>query len=183
MKKQPLTKIAKQYANALYDAALNQNKIKQVCTDVQKLETVLKDETLLKDLNSPLLNQAQKQELIAILSKTLKTNSITTNFLKILADNKHFDVLKTILKSFNDIYLQKNGMLKVLVETAESLSETQEKKLKDGLQKKLKKEIILSYKLNENLLGGLILYYNSVQIDDSIKSKLKTLEQLMKGLK
>ncbi|HCU58764.1 MAG TPA: ATP synthase F1 subunit delta [Alphaproteobacteria bacterium] len=183
MKKEPIKNIAKQYALSLFDAAEEQGKIKQVCDDIQKLEVMLKDDVILKDLNSPLIKKAQKNELIALISKTLKLNIITTNLLKVLADNKRFDVLKEIFGAFEDINLKKSGILKVLVETAEPLSATQEKKLKEGLQKKLKKDVILSYKLNENLLGGLILYYDSVQIDDSIKSKLKTMEQMMKGLK
>ncbi|MBR2300167.1 MAG: ATP synthase F1 subunit delta [Alphaproteobacteria bacterium] len=183
MKKEPIKNVAYQYALSLLNAAQEQGKIEQVYGDVLKLQNAFKDEAILKNINSPILRQTQKKELISLMVNTLKLNVLTKNFLYVLADNKRFDALNAVLEAFEDINLKKNGVTKVLVETAEPLSPTQEKKLKEGLEKKLKKDVILSYKLNENLLGGLILYYDSVQIDDSIKSKLKTMEQMMKGLK
>lgn len=50
------------------------------------------------------------------------------------------------------------------------------------MKRNLKKDVVISYVLNDNILGGLILRIGSFEIDDSLKNKLKTLENMMKGL-
>ena len=86
-----------------------------------------------------------------------------------------------IAKSFDNKYSALSGITDVIVETVQPLSDKQSQKLKDGLEKKLKKEVRLQYRLNENLLGGLILYVGSTQIDDSVSSKVNTIAKMMKG--
>jgi len=183
MIKQPLNKTTEQYAKALFEVANEKKSVTKVLKDIKNIQNAVPDKNLLQYLNSPLLKESQKKELIQTFSKLLKLNIITKNFLNVLVKDGHLNDLETILNAFNNINLKKNNMINVFVETAEPLSEIQEKRLKLGLEKKLKKEVILSYKLNENLLGGLILYYDSIQIDDSLEHKLKNIETIMKGLK
>lgn len=183
MKRQSRLEVAKKYAVALWETAAQDDNMLKVFQDVQKLQTACRDQTLLKKLNMPLLSKTQKDDLVSTIAKSLNLNIITKNFLTVLIENRRFDVLENVLNTFKDIYFQKNNILKVVVETAQPLNNNQEQKLKTGLEKKLKKEVWLSYKLNENLLGGLTLYYDSVQIDDSLKNKLNTIQQVMKGLK
>ncbi len=183
MKKENIRKQIQNYASALFQTAMAENAVDALKKDIQYLNTALSDNAVLKQLNSPILKDAQKKESIDFLSKKANLNKITHQFLYILAENKELNLLPEISGAIDDFILEKEGFLKILVETVQPLSATQEKKLKEGLEKKLKKEVILSYKLNENLLGGLILHYHSMEIDDSIRGKLNTLEKLMKGLK
>lgn len=183
MKQENITKRVQNYAEALFKTASDQNNLHAIHEDLKNLREAFGENNLQKELNSPILKESQKKELFNLLDKKFRLNRTTFNFLYILAENSNIDLISQIIDTFDDMVLQKEGFLKVLVETAQELTQAQEKKLKDGLEKKLKKEVILSYKLNENLLGGLILHYQSIQIDDSLKSKLSTLEKLMKGLK
>ena len=89
--------------------------------------------------------------------------------------------LQSVLDVFNNRFLDYQGIVKVVIETVQPLTKAQEQILIKGLEKKLKKEVILDYKLNESLLGGLILHIGSIEIDDSVLNKLKTLENMMKG--
>ena len=183
MKQENITKRVQNYAEALFKTASDQNNLHAIHEDLKNLREAFRENNLQKELNSPILKESQKKELFNLLDKKFHLKQTKLYFLYILAENSNIDLISQIIDTFDDMVLQKEGFLKVLVETAQELTQAQEKKLKDGLEKKLKKEVILSYKLNENLLGGLILHYQSIQIDDSLKSKLSTLEKLMKGLK
>ena len=109
--------------------------------------------------------------------------NISLNFLRTLAKENAFCHFKDIADVFRGKVLSYLGGAQILVETAQNLTKEQEERLISGLTAKLKKKIYLTYKLNENLLGGLILHYDSIQIDDSVLNKLKTIENMMKGLK
>lgn len=183
MKKKSLKVTAKKYAEALFDAAKEKQDLTTVFQNLNDLQNVLGDQTLLKNLDSPLLQKEQKKEIISLISKKLQLTDTTTNFLHLLTDDRCFGIFNDILQDFEKMYMQDAGIVQVSVQTVMPLTQTQEKKLKEGLSKKLKKEVVLSYKLNENLLGGLILDYNSTQIDDSVLSKLSAIEELMKGVK
>ena len=61
------------------------------------------------------------------------------------------------------------------------LTETQDKNLKTNLKNFLKKDVLINYHINPDIMGGLVVSYNSEMIDDSLKGKLNRLETIMKG--
>ena len=86
-----------------------------------------------------------------------------------------------IAAEFEHLILTDNKIAQVFIETAQMLSKKQEEKLIKGLRIKLKQDVVLKYKLNENILGGLVLRIDSLQIDDSLAHKIKTFNNIMKG--
>ena len=164
--------ISKNYAKALYDAAVCDTLSDPVMEDTQKLVDLFSNPSLIKDLKSPLLGTQRQKELLRELSDKLSLSQITTNFLYVLADNGRLSFLNDILKAYQKIYLKEKNIIEVEVETAVLLDEKQIKTLTKGLKQKLKKEIVLHQKLNEHILGGLILRYLSYEIDDSLLCKI-----------
>ena len=89
--------------------------------------------------------------------------------------------MRKILDCFKHLDLQKRGILEVSAESVQELSDKQKQKLEKGLEKALNTPIIVNYKINPAILGGLSIQYNSVKVDDSVAGKLQRLEQIMKG--
>ncbi len=174
--------ISKNYAKALYQTATNEALRSEIINDIQKLLDFFKQTNLKKDLTNPILGKSNQKELLTILSRELNLSLIFKNFLCVLADNGRLHLLKSICDAYQKIYLKEKDIIEVEVETAISLTDAQVQTLTKGLTKKLKKEIILHQKLNEQILGGLILRYQSFEIDDSIKGKIQAVEKMMKGL-
>lgn len=177
MPKPSTVKIAETYADALFKAATDENVIEIVGKDMAVL--ALTDNLSL--LSSPFLKQKDQDDVLNLLSKKCGLNKTTVSFLRLLISNKVLNHFNDIAQSFSNKYSTFLGITEVIVESVQPLSETQAQKLKNGLEKKLKKQINLQYRLNENLLGGLILYIGSVQIDDSIATQIKTIAKMMKG--
>ena len=178
MKKDSKIKISQTYARALFEAALAANNIERV----QKEMVLLKDVEDLKKIASPFLDGAARGEIIELLKNKADLSDTTAHFLELLAEKKVLAYFADIAEAFEKEVLNHNDVAQILIETVQPLSKNQHEKLVSGLKKKLKKEVHLSYKLNENLLGGLILHYGSLQIDDSVLHKLTAIENTMKGL-
>lgn len=178
MKKPSKIKILKNYARALFDAALKADVLEKVQKDMAFLQSIKE----IKDIGSPLIEKEKQIELIDMLAKKSGIDQTTIRFLKLLLENNELGLLQDIKAQFDDMILSHNAVQKVVVETAQALTTRQEEKLIRGLRRRLKKDVAVSYVLNENLLGGLILRMGSLEINDSLKNKLETLENIMKGL-
>ena len=180
MKKVSKTAVAKNYAQALYDAARSKGLADVVSQDCRKLSGAL-TVSAIKTLNNPAWRKSEKQETIREISKVLGLSEPTTNFLELMAQNRRLNDLNTALEQFEHIYLKENGIMEINVECVQKLSAAQEKKLQQGLEKKLGQKTAIYYNINPEILGGLVVQYGSVRIDDSFIGKLNRLEQIMKG--
>lgn len=182
MKKDSKTKIASTYALALYEGAEERKSTFKVNEDIEKLLAVVnQDKDFVKYLSNPVWVSDSKKEALNEISKKLSLCSETLNCLNVIIDNNRFGEFIEILNGFKRIYYTKNGFVEVEVQSVKNLSLEQDKKLKSNLETILNKKVVVSYEIKPELLGGLVVKYNSMMIDDSIKGKLNRLEIMMKG--
>ncbi len=182
MKKASKTKIARVYAQALYDAAIEMKSVEKVKADVEKLKSLTAQDTSLEEyLANPLWSENDKRDILRKTAKSLQLSEETLNCLEVVAENRRSSDLSLILDNFNKVYYQKNGIAEVDVETVKKLSASQDKKLKKTLEKILGKKVAVSYSLNPAVLGGLRIRSGSTMFDDSLAVKLNYLENVMKG--
>lgn len=180
MKKVSKIAIAKNYAQALFDAAADKNLLKETFQDCKKLAENF-NVSELKALNNPAWQTQDKNEVMKQIAKTLELSQPSANFLTLLAQNRRLDVLKAALEQFKHIYYKENGVCEINVESVQKLTSEQEKRLQQNLEKILEQKIVVNYNINPDILGGLVVQYGSVRIDDSLSGKLNRLEQIMKG--
>lgn len=171
-------KIEKKYARGLFEAACAAGVLEKVRENMHALKEIQN----ISRIDSPYLNPNQQAELIGILKEKLGLEKQTTDFLNLMAQYNALGRLPNVVAQFDDLVLAYKGIEKIVVETVQPLTPRQDEKLVRELKKKLKKDVAVSYVLNENLLGGLVLHIGSKEIDDSLKKKLSTLENMMKGL-
>ncbi len=182
MRKVSKSKIATTYALALYEAAVEKTAVSKVYDDVQKLQLeISKDVNFIKYFANPLWGNEAKFEALQSIALKMKLKPETRSCLKVIAENGRFAELKEILQAFIHLYHKKNNIAEVEVQSAQSLSATQMKKLESVLEKNLSKKVLVSYQVKPEILGGLKVKYGSNMIDDSILGKLNRIEQVMKG--
>ena len=172
------------YATSLYEGAEECKKLPQVRSDVEVLQDILTESD--KDfvlLNNPIWPLNAKTEIAASISDKLKLSKPAANLLKILIENHRVDDLGLILNQFKEYYNKKQNIADVTVETVTELSAAQDEKLKQKLSVLFNKDVVVNYHLNPQILGGLIIKCGTVLIDSSVKHRLDSLEQLMKGTK
>lgn len=182
LKKDSKTKIAQIYALALYEAAEEKKAVTKVSEDIGKLrDAVLADADIVKYLANPTWDISDKKEALKAVAQKIKLSSETLSCLGLIADNNRFGELAIILETFKHICYQKSGIVEVSVQAVKALSAAQDKKLQSNLEKMLSQKIVVNYEIKPELLGGLVIKFNSNMIDDSLKGKLNRLEIVMKG--
>ncbi len=182
MKTESKFKIASRYAEALYKGAEQDGDVRHVMDDMEALRINLAgDAQTVKYLANPLWSVEDKKDALNQVAKKLKLSQETLRCLYLIAERNRFAELGLILDDFCHTYYEKHDIVEVKVETVKPLTKTQDEKLKANLEKMLAKKVLIEYRVNPEILGGLVVSYGSDMIDDSICGKLNRLENLMKG--
>ena len=117
--------------------------------------------------NNPTIPESQKLDLLLTVFPGLTL--ITRSFLKVLTEKSHLSLLPEVSEEYNEFLLKFNNSTKVKLITSSTLQESYGLFLLKTLKTLTKsKEVILNVSYNPQLLGGLILEYNSTSTDASI---------------
>ena len=108
------------------------------------------------------------------LSKTL------SNTLKLMAQNRRLFVLPQLLGQLQRLIAVERGEVTADVTSAVALSDDQQKRLRDTLAEKSGKTVKLNTRVDESLIGGMIVKLGSQMVDSSVRSKLASLQNAMK---
>lgn len=161
----PMKISSHQYAQALF-SSLNEDEVLDI-----KSKLIQSQQTK-KILTNPQISASDK---IGFL-KELKFGDKLINFLFILDKNKDLNQLEKIYQKFNQLYLDQNGLLEVEITSFDNLDDEQIKNIKNNLEKKFGKKILISNSIDKNLLGGLVITAKDYVIDLSLKNKLEQLK-------
>jgi len=174
--------IADRYASALYDLASEKKLVDPVLNDLSLFKNLLIEN---KDLNlivkSPLVNSQDKLSILVELIKKISANQITLTFFKVLEKNKRFSNLLSIINQFININSQKRGNVFADITSAEELNNEQKINITNQLKNILGNKLSLSFDVDKNIIGGLIVKVGSKMIDTSIANKINKLKIAMKG--
>ncbi len=117
--------------------------------------------------NNPTVPEQQKLDILVSVFPGLSL--MTRSFLKVLKEKSHLGLLPEVADEYDEILLKFKNCTKVKLITASILEESYGLFLLKTLKSLTKsKEIILEISYNPQLLGGLILEYNSTSTDASI---------------
>ncbi len=166
--------IARPYAQAAFDLAKDSNDLKSWSEMLQFLAAVIKDDAMAAMIHNP---KFQTQDLIDIVLKIAgdRLNKSAQNFVRVVAANKRLNVLHEIAEIYEAHRANEEGTIDAEVISAFELSDAQKKNLVDGLKKRLGREINLSTKIDESLIGGSIVRAGDMVIDGSVTGQLEKL--------
>tara|TARA_B100001250_G_C19628566_1_gene712702 strand:- start:3 stop:560 length:558 start_codon:yes stop_codon:yes gene_type:complete len=174
--------IADRYASALYDLAAEKKLVDPVLNDLTNLKSLVNEN---KDLSlvvkSPLINSQDKLNILESLLQKKQANQLTSTFLKVIEKNKRFAKLASIISEFININSQKRGDVIADITSADELNDEQKNNITKQLKSILGEKLSLSFDVNKNIMGGLIVKVGSKMIDTSLANKINKLKIAMKG--
>ncbi len=172
--------LARPYAKAIFELALQQDAL-QAWSDILKLVAmVVKNPQMQNLLDHPKVSNADKVTLISDICSDIMT-PLGKNLLAVLADYNRLALLPEIARQYSKLRRDHENMLRVEVFSSAPLSKQQQELLAKVLAKRLQREIIISCKVKPELIGGMIIRADDLDlvIDASVKGKLARLHQAM----
>lgn len=174
--------LAGRYATALFELARDERKIEAVGNSLGTVKQALAESEDFKELAmSPLVSREDATKAIAATAEAMKLDPLTKNFLGVLAQNRRLSQLPAVIRAFNSLWAQHRGEITAEVTSAHPLNDDQIVALKTNLRTRMGRDIAVDLNVDPAILGGLVVKVGSQMIDGSIRTKLNSLAQAMKG--
>ncbi len=174
--------LAGRYAAALYDLAGEQGVVTAVETDLDTLGAAVRESAdLAALLKNPEVARDVAARTIDAVAAHLKLSDLTRKFLGVLAANRRLASLPDVVRAFTTIAAAARGEVTAEVTTAHPLDDAQLTQLADKLKAREGRSVTVKAHVDPAILGGLVVQIGSRMIDGSIRTRLNSLAQAMKG--
>lgn len=109
-----------------------------------------------------------------VLADVCHPNAI--EFLGLMTEEKSIKIIHQVIKIFDMLYKEKEGIVAVQAHVAKELNSEEFDALQHNLQKAMNKKADMSIEVDEKLLGGIKLRIENTFLDASLQSKLNRLQ-------
>jgi F-type H+-transporting ATPase subunit delta len=174
--------IARPYAKAVFDNAVEQNQLDEWSAVLLALSTTSNEPKVCEMLQRPTTTDVALIDLFYDVANLVATAEVAAlgerfiNFIKLLAEHKRFNCLADIAKLYHQMLISYKKITEVDVISAFEMNKAQTKKLQKALEEKFKSKIIMQHTLDKSLIGGLIVRTDKFVMDSSLKGRLTRLE-------
>ena len=170
------------YASALFDLASENGTVSAVESDLETIGEAIKESADLGALiRNPQISREAASKAIEAVADVLGLSQLTKNFLGVLAGNRRLSALPQIIRAFAAIAAAQRGEATAEVTSAHALSDEQVEQLRQKLEVREGRKVKVKTSVDPDLLGGLVVTIGSKRIDSSIRTRLNSLAQAMKG--
>lgn len=174
--------LAGRYAFALFTLARDEKKLPAVEKSLGAVKAALDEsEDFAKLASNQVVSRDQATQIVAAVSKALKLDKLSANLLGVLAQNGRLSQLGNVVRAFHTLAAAHRGEVSAEVTSAFPLSDSQLDDIRKQLKDRAGRSINITAKVDPAILGGLVVKMGSQMIDSSIKTRLNTLSQAMKG--
>ncbi len=173
--------IAARYASAVFDLAKDQSELKKLEGNIDDLAAALDASDDLRDLiASPVYSREEQGTAIMAVAKKMKLLPIVSSTLGLMAGKRRLFTLPALIAQLRARIAEENGEVTAEVISAKAMTKTQSDKLAKAIKAQIGKDVKIDATVDESLIGGLVVKVGSKMIDTSIRSKLNSLQNVMK---
>lgn len=173
--------IAGRYAQAVFDIVRDEGGIDSLSRQADDLGVALDSSADLRDLiASPIYTRDDQARAVGALSRRMGLSATLANALQLMAQNRRLFVLPHLVRRLQALIAEERGEVTADVTSAVPLTGQQQDRLRAALAQKSGKAVKLNTRVDDTLIGGMIVKLGSQMIDSSVRSKLASLQNAMK---
>lgn len=174
--------VARRYAVALADVVIVKGEARQVQEELSAWEMMMQaNEPLLQVFRNPTVPYEQKRKVLTALIARARVRPTTANFLQVLLQNQRLGDLGEVNKRFAQVLDERSGVVSAEVTTARPVPEDSQQALRAKLSALTGKDVRLSFKTDEELIGGMVTRIGSTIYDGSVRSQLQLAKEKLAG--
>ena len=172
--------ISQRYALALYELSKEQNQIEEVELNLKSFMKVYNSNEDLKNFVKNPTHSIEDQKIIfeRILA-LMNLNKTIKNFFSVLIIKKRVFFVDNIIEEFLKLISYKRGEISANLISSKKLEEKTVLELEKEISANIKNSIKLKSKVDESLIGGVVIQIGSLMIDTSIKNRLAKYKKAM----
>lgn len=178
--------LAFRYARALADLALKPGSEVDphaVTAEIESFERALADSKDLKlVLESPTVPPARKRAVVGRLAEALPLSSLARRFLFVLIDHRRVALVADVREAFQSTIDERLGIVRADVASARTLSPAEREQVLAALGRLTGKQARGDFRVERELIGGVIARLGSAVYDGSVRGQLQGLKQRLAGV-
>jgi F-type H+-transporting ATPase subunit delta len=168
--------IARVYAEALFEVAKEKGKLDVIREQLGQVADALEsDRELAVFFFSPSLSSAEKRDGIERAISGAEPELI--NFLELLVEKHRMPVIFRIRRRFDEMWAEENKQLDVTLTSAVELDPEIVEHVRGEIERQTDRKVQLRTRVDENVLGGLVLQVGNMVLDASIRNRLERLRK------
>ena len=173
--------LIRRYAKAFLEYAIKNDMVDESLADLELLtETIQSNRELRNILSQPFIQKSKKESIIKKIFEG-KISDKTLNFIDLILEKNHPELLTDLLIMYRDMYNDYKGIAVVTITSVVKLDEKRQQHLLSLIKHKIKGNIQIINKIDKNIIGGFVINYKDYQYDASVYTKLRNLEALFTG--
>jgi F-type H+-transporting ATPase subunit delta len=107
----------------------------------------------------------------------VSVGELVKNFVFLLARKQRLDVFGDIVAVYQILADQKHGVVRGTVRSTTVLAPEERKRIEETVNRVTRKQSLLTYKEDSQLLGGMVAEVGSYTFDDSLASHLRRMNE------
>ncbi len=173
------TTIARPYAKAAFDFAVESNNIDQWLEMITFAGQIASDDAVVKMLKATTAANEAADLMIKLGGEQLNENG--QNFMKVLAQNERLLVLPEVSVLLTQYVDEYNKKVDAEITSATELNDAQQADLAASLEKRLARKVQLNVSIDKSLIAGVIIRVGDLLIDSSVRGKLERLDNQLQS--
>jgi F-type H+-transporting ATPase subunit delta len=174
--------LAERYATALFDIADERRALDEVAADLRQLRAmVAASADLMRLVRSPVLSRHDQARAVAALALRAELSPLVRDFLAVVARNRRLFAVPSMIDGFLAMLAARRGEVTAEVVAAQPLTEAQLDALSEHLRRTVGRRVFVDARVDQRLIGGMIVKVGSRMVDASVESKLRRLQLAMKA--
>jgi F-type H+-transporting ATPase subunit delta len=175
-----LATVARPYAEAIFDVASGAGARPRWSELLAGMAAVATSPDLQAVLEDPRLTQAQRIDLFISCLRT-QPEGPERNVVAVLAENGRLGLLPEIARQFEQLRAERDGVADADIESAFALPEAELAKLVATLERRFKRRIRPSVRVDASLIGGVRVAVGDEVIDASVRGKLDAMRTALQN--
>jgi F-type H+-transporting ATPase subunit delta len=167
-------KVARRYAKAVYEIARDSHTLDDVMLSLSNVCLAIRT---IPELTGFMFNPLIKTEDILRILKNISSNKIVLKTLSLLAKRKRLSLITVIHDEIVALSDRDKGINRVLIKTASGLSDAEKKNIEKQLSQTLGGQILGSFQVAKELIGGIWVKMGDKVLDASIKGRFDDLSR------
>ncbi len=173
--------IARRYARALFDLALEQNKVEAWADALASLKQAVEASAELRDvLENPVYTREQRRAIADKLAAALRLDPAPTNLLYLLGDRNRLSQLGGVVDAFARLADQKLGRTRARLVSAVPLDGASAARIAEKLSAATRSRVLVESDVDPALLGGVVAHVGAFTFDGSVRTQLEAMREQLK---
>ena len=172
---------AEEYGRALFLLSEEVGTADTVIAEIDEVSALIgENDGYARLLDTPALPKEERLRLIDEAFSAFDTHLVNT--IKILCESRSVRLYDKLARAYHAAYDDARGIIRAEAVSAQPMTSEQITAMTKKLESMTKKRVILSNRVDPDILGGVRLSYSGIQIDGSLKTRLEGFKDSLRSL-